>query len=43
MKRYDAARGIIHKSAPEREKSNLIMARINGAFEALKPARGRSP
>lgn len=42
VKRYDAARGIIHKSAPEREKSNLIMARINGAFEALKSARTRS-
>lgn len=42
VKRYDAARGIIHKSAPEREKSNLIMARINGAFEALKSARPRS-
>ena len=43
VKRYDAARGIIHKSAPEREKSNLIMARINGAFEALKSARPRPP
>lgn len=43
VKRYDAARGIIHKSAPEREKSNLIMARINGAFEALKSARPRQP
>lgn len=39
VKRYDAARGIIHKTAPEREKSNLIMARINGAFEAFKSAR----
>lgn len=43
VKRYDAARGIIHKSAPEREKSNLIMARINGAFEAFKSARAASP
>lgn len=36
VKRHDAARGIIHKSAPEKEKSNLIMAKINDAFEALK-------
>ena len=41
VKRYDAARGIINKSAPEREKSNLIMAKINGAFEAFKTSRGR--
>lgn len=43
VKRYDAARGIIHKSPPEREKSNLIMAKINCAFEAFKSARAPGP
>ena len=43
VKRYDAARGIINKSAPEREKSNLIMAKINGAFEAFKSSRAPPP
>ena len=40
VKRHDAARGIIHKSAPERERSSMIMAKINDAFEAIKSARG---
>lgn len=43
VKRHDAARGIIHKSPPEREKSNLIMAKINCAFEAFKTARAPRP
>ena len=42
VKRHDAARGIIHKSAPERERSSMIMAKINDAFEAIKSARGAS-
>ena len=40
VKRHDAARGIIHKSAPERERSSMIMAKINDAFEAIKSAHG---
>ena len=40
VKRHDAARGIIHKSATERERSSMIMAKINDAFEAIKSARG---
>ena len=39
VKRHDAARGILYKTAPERERSSLIMAKINGAFEAIKAAR----
>ena len=39
-KKYDASKGIIHKSAPEKKRSNRIMAKINDSFSYLKEEHG---